>query len=88
MTIADQFSLALEFMVLGMGVVFGFLTFLVLVVKWMGQIAQKLERSRVPAVAPPLPDSPGLVKTTDETVAAVITAAVHQYRRQFLRDRT
>ena len=88
MDIADQFSLALEFMLLGMGVVFAFLTFLVLVVKWTGHIVQKVECSGSAGVAPQTLHSTGSDAVEDETITAVITAAVHQYRRQFLRDRT
>lgn len=83
MTVAEQFELALEFMLLGMGVVFAFLTFLVLVVKWMGMLVQKVECHSATTVD----QSAGMVAhpvaDSDETLAAVISAAVHQYRAPF-----
>ena len=87
MDISDQFSLALEFMLLGMGVVFTFLAFLVLVVKGTGTLVQKIECARVLPEAQSVQAITGAGSAADETLTAVIAAAVHQYRHQFPGDR-
>ncbi len=86
MSLADQFSLALEFMLLGMGVVFTFLAFLVLVVKGTGTLVQKIECARSSLEIPSARVAFGSGSAGDETLTAVITAAVHQYRRQYSSD--
>mgnify|MGYP001821915399 CR=1 FL=1 len=80
MTPIEQFRLALEFMLLGMGVVFAFLTILVFIVQWMGLFIQKLE-SRGPtrgiqAQGTSVSDGPA----QSDALVAVISAAVHRYR--------
>ena len=83
MELADQFTLALEFMLLGMGTVFTFLALLVLVVKVTGALVQRIERPDTTALNQP---AEGAAATApDEAVTAVISAAVHQYRRDFVR---
>ena len=85
MDIADQFTLALQFMLLGMGTVFTFLAVLVLIVKVTGAVVQKLERAGAAAAMQPAAMTAEAAPALDETVTAVISAAVHQYRRDFVR---
>lgn len=85
MNIADQFALALEFMLLGMGVVFTFLAVLVLVVKLTGAVVQKIEPADASAVMHPAAIRANATAVPDETLTAVISAAVHQYRSEFSR---
>ena len=80
MPLFDQFRLALEFMLLGMGVVFAFLTLLVFVVQWMGVLIQKLEARGPAPVVPVRRVSPGRGPVEEDALVAVITAAVHRYR--------
>ena len=83
MDIAEQFNLALEFMLLGMGVVFAFLTFLIFSVKWMGDIIRRIESSRSVVPAQKIQVSGNQADTHDDTITAVISAAVHQYQTQY-----
>ncbi len=78
MTIAEQFNLALEFMLLGMGVVFAFLAILIFVVKWTGAIIQRIEPSNTSIQQNEALATPAL--TPDDTITAVISAAIHQYQ--------
>ena len=75
MTPIEQFRLALEFMLLGMGVVFAFLTILVFIVQWMGIFIQKIENRGL---------KQGITVDSEpaesDVIVAVISAAVHRYR--------
>ena len=67
---------ALTLMVLGMGTVYVFLTLLVYVTSTMSALVEKY----VPA-QPAAPQSPGVAAPTeDQTLLAVITAAIHAHR--------
>jgi oxaloacetate decarboxylase gamma subunit len=65
-----------ELMLLGMGIVFGFLTILVFVLRGMSSLASRLYQPE-----PELPDIPAPIDVSDHRqVIAVISAAVNRYR--------
>lgn len=63
-------------MVLGMGIVFGFLTVLVFTLRGMSWLADRLETTPPPAPAA----EPPLAISDNRDLIAVITAAVARYR--------
>ena len=70
----ELMSSGVELMFAGMGIVFLFLTMLVVAINIMSSLVQRF-----------FPDAPTLVATTvssgiDKSVIAAITAAVHQHR--------
>jgi oxaloacetate decarboxylase gamma subunit len=74
----EQMSKGIELMLAGMGIVFLFLTMLVLAINMMSALIQRF-----------FPDAPSLAGTTatrssgiDENIIAAITAAVHQHRNK------
>ena len=69
---------SVKFMVLGMGVVFFFLTLLVWVVNIQAKIIGKYFPDKEPPVAPPAPTTP--VSDESARVAAII-AAVTEFRK-------
>ena len=83
MTIADLLSDGLYLMLLGMGIVFSFLTLLVGAMKSMSALARLLDAGQVAQlVETPAPAPPSLRKTEqDDEIVAVITAAVNRYRK-------
>ena len=79
MPISDLLLAGLELMLIGMGIVFGFLTALVFVLHGMSRLANMLDKT--PAVGAA---GPAMVRTSvesdEEDVVAAITAAVARYR--------
>lgn len=72
----DLLIQGLELMVLGMGIVFAFLTILVFTLRGMSLLAGRLETAPAPVSATPAP-----VNVSDNRqLVAVITAAVARYR--------
>ena len=69
----------LELMIYGMGTVFVFLAVLVVVTTSMSAIVNKFFPDEVPA-AQPTPSAVQQTPASDDTLLAVISAAVHQYR--------
>jgi len=72
----EQMSKGIELMLAGMGIVFLFLTMLVLAINLMSSLIQRF-----------FPEAPSLVGTVttsssgiDKNIVAAITAAVHQHR--------
>ena len=72
----EQMSKGIELMLAGMGIVFLFLTMLVLAINMMSALIQRF-----------FPDAPSLAVATtttssgiDKNIIAAITAAVHQHR--------
>lgn len=72
----DLISSGIELMIVGMGIVYLFLTMLVIAINLMSAIVQRF-----------FPDAPTTtitvspaVPTIDKSTVAAITAAVHQYR--------
>ncbi len=72
----EQMSKGIELMLAGMGIVFLFLTMLVLAINIMSSLIQRF-----------FPEAPNLVGTVttsssgiDKNIIAAITAAVHQHR--------
>ena len=72
----EQMSKGIELMLAGMGIVFLFLTMLVLAINLMSSLIQRF-----------FPEAPNLVGTVttsssgiDKNIVAAITAAVHQHR--------
>ena len=69
----------LRLMVIGMGIVFVFLIVLVALLRLMSLVAGRLAPAAPVALPEPVPASaPG---APDQTLVAVITAAIHRYRR-------
>lgn len=70
---AELMSSGVELMIVGMGIVFTFLTLLVVAINGMSSVIQRF-----------FPEEPKAVKVakidTDKATVAAITAAVHQYR--------
>ncbi|WP_111412939.1 OadG family protein [Billgrantia lactosivorans] len=73
----------LALMGVGMGFVFVFLTILVLVTTLMSLIVRRLAPSPVPPAPVPAATSPG--QADDAELMAVISAALHRYRRRHRR---
>jgi oxaloacetate decarboxylase gamma subunit len=73
----EMMSSGVELMFAGMGIVFLFLTMLVVAINIMSSLVQRF-----------FPDAPALVGTAtvssgiDKSIIAAITAAVHQYRNK------
>lgn len=75
MPLANLLTTGVELMLLGMGIVFGFLILLVLVVKAMSWFAARVAGSDIqPSHMPARPAG------VDDTTIAVISAAVGRYR--------
>jgi oxaloacetate decarboxylase gamma subunit len=67
-----------ELMLLGMGIVFGFLTLLVFTLRGMSLLADRLDGGEMPQPAAPAP----LDVSDNRQLVAVIAAAVARYRAQ------
>lgn len=76
MPLPDLLTIGVELMLLGMGIVFGFLIILVGALKVMSAAAGRL----APVAAPEPPAVKGRPSGADETTIAVISAAVSRYR--------
>lgn len=74
---AELMSSGVELMFVGMGIVFLFLTMLVVAINLMSSLVQRFfpEVSATTAVAPAMTGT-----GVDKVMIAAITAAVHQYR--------
>jgi oxaloacetate decarboxylase gamma subunit len=73
----EQMTSGFELMFAGMGIVFLFLTLLVVLINIMSTLVQRY--------FPEIPTSkivPGITADIDKSVIAAITAAVHQYRKK------
>ncbi len=70
-----ELSNGLMLMLIGMGTVFSFLTLLVICISLSSRVLNRLWPEDIPE---PTKDSP----KQDETLIAVITSAVHQYRKK------
>lgn len=70
----------LALMALGMGFVFTFLTVLVISVTLMSSTVRRFQPAPVPSA--PMRRGPPGASSKDDEVQAVISAAVHRYRRQ------
>lgn len=77
MPIADLMVEGLRLMAIGMGIVFGFLLFLVAFLRLMSLAALRLAPPAPPVL--PKPESV-LAPPADHALVAAITAAVHRYR--------
>ncbi|KAA0012069.1 sodium pump decarboxylase subunit gamma [Billgrantia pellis] len=73
----------LALMGVGMGFVFAFLTILVGVTALMSQVIRRL--APAPAQPAPIPAPASSDKADDAQVMAVLSAAVHRYRRRHRR---
>ncbi|MCE8016682.1 OadG family protein [Halomonas sp. MCCC 1A17488] len=73
----------LALMGVGMGFVFVFLTVLVIITTLMSRIVCRLAPAPVPPAT--VPTSTAADKTDDAQLLAVISAAVHRYRRRHRR---
>ncbi len=63
-------------MMLGMGIVFGFLTILVFTLKGMSRLAERLDTMPAPDVNAPIP----IDVSHNRQLVAVISAAIERYR--------
>ncbi len=72
----EEISLGLELMFVGMGIVFLFLTMLVIAINVMSALVQRF----FPEAPPVPPAHPLITSNLDKSVVAAITAAVHQHR--------
>jgi oxaloacetate decarboxylase gamma subunit len=72
----EEISLGLELMFVGMGIVFLFLTMLVIAINVMSALVQRF----FPEAPPVPPVHPVITSNLDKSVVAAITAAVHQHR--------
>ncbi len=73
----EMLSSGIELMLIGMGIVYGFLTMLVVAIGAMSSFVQRFF-PEMPSV------HPAFVKPGDDPgVIAAITAAVHQYRNRY-----
>jgi oxaloacetate decarboxylase gamma subunit len=79
MPISDLLLAGLELMLIGMGIVFGFLTALVFVLHGMSRLASLLDKTPAVGAAGPAVVRGGTA-ADDEDVVAAITAAVSRYR--------
>ena len=76
----EMMNAGIELMFIGMGIVFAFLTMLVVMVNIMTSLIQRyFPETPITAVTP----TSALTSHTDARVIAAITAAVHQYRNKF-----
>ncbi len=76
---AELFASALELMIIGMGIVFLFLTLLVVLVNGMTFVIHRFFAER-PGPTPASPPEPA--SEQDAEVIAAISAAVHRYRQR------
>jgi oxaloacetate decarboxylase (Na+ extruding) subunit gamma len=67
-----------ELMIVGMGIVFLFLTMLVIIINLMSSLIQRFFPEE-PSMTIPVPS---VSSGTDKRTVAAITAAVHQYRNK------
>lgn len=72
----ELMSSGVELMFVGMGIVFSFLTMLVVVINMMSSLVQRF----FPEVQANTVNVPAAAIGTDKRTIAAITAAVHQYR--------
>ncbi|MDR5899178.1 OadG family transporter subunit [Halomonas vilamensis] len=77
---AELLNEGLALMALGMGFVFIFLTVLVISVTLMSSIVRRFQPA--PAPSAPARRAPPASSAQNDEVQAVISAAVHRYRRQ------
>lgn len=75
--VTDLVLQGLELMLLGMGIVFGFLTLLVFTLRGMSLLADRLDNSQV--TTQPVAEAP-IDVSDDRQLVAVISAAVARYR--------
>jgi oxaloacetate decarboxylase gamma subunit len=76
----EMMSAGIELMFIGMGIVFAFLTMLVVIVNIMTSMIQRFfPEAPITAVTP----ASALTSHTDARVIAAITATVHQYRNKY-----
>lgn len=76
----EMMSSGIELMFIGMGIVFAFLTMLVVMVNIMSSMVQRFfPEAPISAVTP----ASALTSHTDAGVIAAISAAVHQYRNKY-----
>ncbi|MCC5881337.1 MAG: OadG family protein [Halomonas sp.] len=75
----------LALMGVGMGFVFVFLTILVLTTTLMSLVVRRLSPTPAPSAPVSSPTSPIKPKSDDAELMAVISAAVHRYRRRHRR---
>lgn len=73
----ELMSSGIELMFVGMGIVFLFLTMLVVAINLMSRVIQRYFPEE-PVTSISIPVTPS--STTDKSYIAAITAAVHQYR--------
>lgn len=73
----EQMASGIELMFVGMGIVFLFLTMLVVAINLMSGLIQRY----FPEI-PVAKTVPGISTDIDKSVIAAITAAVHQYRKK------
>jgi len=73
----EMLSSGIELMLLGMGIVYGFLAMLVVVIESMSVFVQRFF-PEMPAAHPAMPDH-----LDDPGILAAISAAVHQYRKKY-----
>lgn len=76
MPIADLMMTGLQLMLLGMGIVFGFLILLVFTLKLMSWLAGRFPTTEAPASVP----APAQPAAADTPLIAVISAAIARYR--------
>lgn len=73
----EQMNSGIELMFVGMGIVYLFLTMLVVAINIMSTLVQRF--------FPDMPATkavPGITSDIDKKVVAAITAAIHQYRKK------
>ena len=73
---AEMISSGVELMIVGMGIVFLFLTMLVFTINLMSSTVQRF----FPDVPKTTHTLPSVASGTDKSTVAAITAAIHQYR--------
>lgn len=77
----EQMTSGIELMFVGMGIVFLFLTMLVVAINLMSALVQRY----FPEIAVSKP-VPGITTDVEKNVVAAITAAVHQFRKTHTKD--
>jgi oxaloacetate decarboxylase gamma subunit len=73
----EQMTSGFELMFAGMGIVFLFLTLLVVLINIMSTLVQRYFPEILPAKT-----VPGITADIDKSIVAAITAAVHLYRKK------
>lgn len=76
---ADLLSEGITLMLLGMGIVFTFLSMLVLAMYGMSWLAQRLAAAEV---ARPAAIVPRAASDDNDELVAVVSAAIHRYRKR------